>query len=352
MSTEIRIGADRLEQWSADLLTSAGVPNADAAEIAHHLVFADLRGVDTHGTSRLKIYLTRLESGAMNWSTQPQIVRESPVHAVIDGGNGFGQVVARDATDVAIEKALTSGMASVTVHHSNHCGCLAYYTLRMAERGLIGFACTNAPAFMPPFGAKEAFFGTNPFSIAAPAGTNPPFVLDMATSQVARGKIINAAREGTPIPEGWAIDRDGNPTTDAQAGMAGFVLPMGGAKGSGLAAMVEVFAGVLSGSLLSPALPKMYEQTDVAAQLGHFFMAIRPDLHLPADEFGARMDEMLDGIRNAAPAPGTQAVLAPGDLERSKEAEHRRVGVPVQPGVLVEFKELAKRYGVPLPDVR
>ncbi len=346
---EIRIGAEQLERWSADLIAAAGVPREDAEQIAHHLVFADLRGVDTHGTSRLKIYLTRLESGAMNPTTHPRIMRESPVHAVVDGGNGFGQVIAQFATDTAIEKASASGMASVTVHHSNHCGCLAYYTLRMAERGLIGFACTNAPAFMPPFGAREAFFGTNPFSIAVPAGRNPPFVLDMATSQVARGKIINAAREGQPIPEGWAIDREGNPTTDAAAGMAGLVLPMGGAKGSGIAAMVEVFAGVLSGALLSPAVPKMYEQPDVPAQLGQFFMAIRPDLHMPADEFGARMDDMLDGIRRTAPAPGVAAVLAPGDLERGKETEMRRLGVPILPGVLAEFKELAQRYGVPLP---
>jgi LDH2 family malate/lactate/ureidoglycolate dehydrogenase len=350
MLMETRIAADRLERWSADLLVAAGVPAEDAAEVARHLVFADLRGVDTHGTSRLKIYLTRLETGAMHRTTHSVVMRESPVHAVIDGGNGFGQVIARDATDAVIEKASAIGMASATVYHSNHCGCLAYYTLRMAERGLIGFACTNAPAFMPPFGAKQAFFGTNPFSVAAPAGHNPPFVLDMATSQVARGKIINAAREGTSIPEGWAIDREGRPTTDAAAAMAGLVLPMGGAKGSGLAAMVELFAGVLSGSLLSPDLPRMYEHLDDPAQLGHFFMAIKPDLFLSRDEFGARMDAMLDGIRATPPAPGFDAVLAPGDLERYKEAEHRRLGVPITSGVLGEFTELAARYGVLLPE--
>ena len=349
MASITRIAPEQLEAWSVSLLMAAGVPRSDAEEVARHLVFADLRGIDTHGTSRLKVYLTRIESGAMAREARPHIVTETPASGLIDGANGFGQVVARRATEVAILKATASGMAAVTVRGSNHCGCLAYYTLLMAQAGLIGFASTNAPAFMPPFGGKAAFFGTNPFSFSAPAGRNFPFVLDMATSQVARGKIINAAREGRPIPEGWAITRDGHPTTDAQAGLEGFVLPMGGAKGSALAFMVEILAGVLTGALLSPRLPRMYEDLDQPQQLGHFFLALRPDLFIPEEEFRQRMDALLAGVRSVPPAPGFEHVLAPGDLELSKEAEYRRLDVPILPGVLAEFRELAARYGVPLP---
>ncbi len=280
----------------------------------------------------------------------PRILQESPVSAVVDGQNSFGQVTARMATELAIAKASTSGMAAIAVRNSNHCGCLAYYTLLMAEAGLIGIASTNAPAFMPPFGAKEAYFGTNPLSFAAPGGKNRPFVLDMATSQAARGKIINAAREGASIPEGWAITREGYPTTDASAALAGFVLPLAGAKGSGLAATVEVLSAVLTGALTSPQLPRMYEDLATPAQVGHFFLALRPSLFVPDDEFRERMDALMAEIRALAPAPGFEQVLAPGDLELRNETENRSLGVPTPPGVLRDFRELAERYAVPFPE--
>jgi LDH2 family malate/lactate/ureidoglycolate dehydrogenase len=349
MAEIIRIAPDRLETWSIALLTAAGVPDADAAEIARHLIFADLRGVDTHGTSRLKIYLTRLQAGLIAPGTRTRILQESPVSAVLDGGNGFGQVVARRATELAIAKARETGMAIVTVRNSNHCGCMAYYSLLMAQAGLIGLTATNAPAQMAPYGGKEAFFGTNPFSLAAPGGKEPPFVFDMATSQVARGKIINAAREGKPIPEGWAITRDGLPTTDSKAALAGFVVPVGGAKGSALAFMVEILAGVLTGALIGPQLPKMYEAMNEPQQVGHFFLAFRPDLFMPMTEFTGRMDETVDGLRRVAPAPGFDQVHAPGDIERIRADENRRLGIPIPPGVCKEFRELSAQCRIALP---
>lgn len=349
MAELARIVPQRLQQWSTDLLAAAGVPRPDAEEVARHLLFADLRGIDTHGTSRLKIYLARMESGAMSRTTNPRVLRETPVSALVDGGNGLGQVVSRFAADLAITKARTSGMAAVAVRNSNHCGCMAYYTMLMAEAGLIGLASTNSSANMPPFGGKAAYFGTNPFSLAAPAGEHRPFVFDMATSQVARGKIINAAREGKSIPEGWAITREGVPTTDAREGLAGFVVPMAGAKGSALAFMVEILSGVLPGALVGPALPRMYEDLSQPQQVGHFFMAFQPDLFMAADEFRARMDRILTEVRAVPPAPGFGQVMAPGDVELAKEAEFRRVGVPIPPGVHGEFRELAARYGVALP---
>lgn len=349
MSGVVRVAPEELEGWAARLLAAAGVPAEEAAEVARHLVFADLRGVDTHGTSRLKIYLDRVEAGAMARQARIQVLHETPVSALLDGGNGFGHVVARRATDLAIAKAQDQGLAAVAVRGSNHCGCLAYYTLRMASAGLIGFAATHAPANMPPYGGRMAFFGTNPFSMAAPAGEDRPFVFDMATSQVARGKIINAAREGKPIPEGWAITRDGYPTTDPKEALAGFVLPMAGPKGSALAFMVEILCGILTGAPVGPELPRMYEDLSQPQQVGHFFLALRPDLFMPLAEFRRRMDAVLAAVRRVPPAPGHDRVLAPGDLEALREEEHRRLGIPIPPGVQREFAELAGRYGVPLP---
>lgn len=349
MASVTYIAPDRLESWSNALLVAAGVPADEAAEVTRHLLFADLRGIDTHGTSRLNIYLKRMAAGVMSPTAQMKVERETPVSALLDGGNGFGQVVAKRATEIAIAKAKLTGVAMVAAKNSNHCGCMAYYTLAMAEAGLIGFATTNSPANMPPFGGKAAFFGTNPISVAVPAGKNPPFVFDMATSQVARGKIINAAREGKPIPEGWAITREGLPTTDSRAAMDGFVLPMGGAKGSALSFLADILSGVLTGGVFGPHIPRMFERMDEPQQVAHFFWAFRPDLFMDLDEFTARMDLILDEVRAVAPAPGFSQVLAPGDVERANEERIRRQGIPIPAGIRRELGELADTYGVPLP---
>lgn len=345
-----RIEAARLEAWAAALLQEAGVDPADAAEVARQLVAADLRGVDTHGTSRLGIYLQRLEAGLIARRTEVRVLRETPVSALLDGQHGFGQVVAVRATDLAIRKAREAGVGIVVVRNSTHCGALAYFTLRMAAAGLIGFAATHAPASMPPWGGSQPFFGTNPLSWAFPAGDEGPVVLDMATSQVARGKIFRAVREGWPeIPPGWATDRQGVPTTDPRAAQDGMVLPAGGVKGYGLAMVVELLAGILSGAPFGPHLPRMYERLNEPQQLGHFFLALRPDLFLPEEEYRARVDRLVREVRAVPPAPGTDRVRAPGDVEAEQEAERRRLGIPLGPGVLQEFRELAGRYGVPLP---
>lgn len=306
MTQSTRIAPDRLQDWSIRLLTAAGLPASEAEEVARHLLFADLRGIDTHGTSRLKIYLLRMAAGSLSPVAHISVLNESPVSALLDAGNSFGHIASRQATEMAIAKAKEHGMAMVGVRNSNHNGCMAYYTLLMAEAGLIGFAVTNSVANMPPWGGMEMFFGTNPISMAAPAGAEPPFVFDMATTQVARGKIINAAREGKPIPEGWALTKDGNPTTDSKAAMEGVMLPMAGPKGSALSYGVEILAGIMTGALTGPELPRMYEQLDQPQQVGHFFLALRPDLFTPMAQFHlSRVAERLHRARNHGVQAGT-----------------------------------------------
>jgi LDH2 family malate/lactate/ureidoglycolate dehydrogenase len=342
----VRIDPGALFDWTAALLRQAGLDAPDAEEVSRHLVFADLRGIDTHGTSRLKIYLERLESGAIA-RTAPVIERETAVSALVDGRAGFGQLVCRFATELTIEKARRAGIAAVAVRNSNHCGCMSYYTLQMAEAGLVGLAVTNTNAGMPPFGGMDGFFGTNPISVAAPAGEEEPFVLDMATSVVAFGKIFNAAREGKPIPAGWAITADGQPALDPKE--AAWVLPMAGPKGSGLAMLVETLGGVLPGALLSVLQTGMYEAPLVPQENGQFFLAFRPDLFRPEEEFRAAMDDLIRRLRTVRPAPGHDRVLSPGDLERLTAQRYSREGIPVQPGQQREFAALGDRYGRPFP---
>lgn len=347
-----RFDPGALTAWAAAVLSRAGADGFEAREVAAQLVAADLRRVESHGTSRLEIYVRRLAAGLVATPVRVRILGETPVSAHVDGQNGFGQIVALQATDLAIAKSKASGMAAVAVMNSNHCGALAYFTLRMAAAGLIGFATTNATANMPPPGGRRPYLGTNPFSWAVPAGSEAPFVVDMATSQVARGKIQSAAREGlTDIPSGWAVDRDGVPTTDPVAALEGMVLPMGGPKGFGLAFMVEVLAGVLSGAAVGPELPRMYESFSETQQVGHFFLAFRPDLFMPEERFRSRMDRLMREIRAVPPAPGVARVMLPGDPEREAEQENHRRGVPVAPGTIAEFRMLAERYDVALPEM-
>lgn len=345
----LRIAPELLEGWVSAVLERAGLRPDDAAEVARHLVFADVRGIESHGTARVTIYLQRIERGGLIPNAVPRVVRQTPVSALVDGGAGPGHSVARLASDLCIEKALASGMAAVAITNSNHAGCMAYYTLQMARAGLIGFGTTNASPLMPPFGSRAAYFGTNPIAFAVPAGEEAPLCYDGATSVVAKNRINNYARDGKPLPAGWALDKDGRPTTDPVAARSGFVVPIGDYKGSGLAFIMDVLSGAVSGPVFGASVPGMFTQPETPMGSGQFFWAFRPDLFSDMDEFRARMDKAIREVRALPPAPGFTRVLAPGDPELAKEAEYRRLGIPMGAALLAEFAEAAERYGVPVP---
>ncbi len=325
-----------------------GMSEKSAAETADNLLFADLRGTNSHGLARLKMYTTQLEKGFINAKAEPEIVSERGGALVIDGRNAPGVHTAIFAMEKTVEKAKAGGMAFCTVRNSSHYGVAGYYSAMASAVGQIGFAFTNTLPVVAHFGAKKPGTGTNPLSVAMPCETHDDFLLDMATSVVARGAIANCAREGKPIPLGWACDKDGNPTTDAKAAMAGYCLPLGGGRGSGICLAIDAMCGILSGgcSCLETRPMATLSPEDYAKGPGvcHAFGAIEVDYFMDLAEFKARMDRFIDGLKAAPTAPGFDEILMPGEPEARRCAANRKAGsVPVALENFNEVREICKR---------
>lgn len=334
----------------AAILSAWGMPPANAEPTADILAWADLHGIDSHGLSMLPHYDAWRRGGRVRLDAEPVIERQTPVMALIDGGGGLGHVPARFAMRTAIEKAKISGMAIASVRNSSHFGACGYYTLMAAEAGLIGIACTSASGVRvaPTRGAK-ARFGTDPWSFAAPGEPGRPFLLDMATTTVAFGKVRNKANEKIPAPPGWVLTSDGHPSTDPldAAERGGFLTSLGGAeengsyKGYGLAAMVNILAACLSGSTL--VTDPMHTRKPQGIDLGHFFMAIDPALFREPGAFQSDVARFTDDLRATPPVDPARPVLVAGDPERAVAARRRLEGVPVGLGLLAQIREIARQ---------
>ena len=342
----MRFSAEYLKNYCQTLMTARGV-DADCAEtVADMLLDAELTGVATHGVSRLAIYLERVERGLVSRHNDARIVRESPAAVAIDAGNSLGAVGARFAMETCIRKARQTGCCFATVKRSNHFGAAAYYTRMAARAGMIGFCCTNLTAKIAPHGATEPFMGTDPISVAVPS-RGEPIVLDMTPSVVALGKLILAQKLGKEIPLGWALDRDGRPTTDPAAGRAGSLIPIGGPKGSGLALMVEVLAGVLSGAGTATHLHDLYE-FDAPQGVGHFLGAIDVSCFLDGEAFRAGVSDMAAEIKGLQRSEGVAEVLLPGERASRSAASKAKTGIDVPEAVCAELNALGKPYGMSL----
>ena len=342
----MRFSVSYLKDYCERLMTARGVDADCAATVADMLLDAELTGVSTHGVSRLAIYLERVEKGLVSRHNEVKVLRESPSAVAIDAGNSLGAVGARFAMETCIRKARDTGCCFATVKNSNHFGAAAYYTRMAARAGMIGFCCTNLTAKIAPHGATEPFMGTDPISVAVPS-RGEPIVLDMTPSVVALGKLILAQKLGKEIPLGWALDRDGRPTTDPAAGRAGSLIPIGGPKGSGLALMVEVLAGVLSGAGTATHLHDLYE-FDAPQGVGHFLGAIDVSCFLDGEAFRAGVSDMAAEIKGLQRSEGVAEVLLPGERASRSAASKAKTGIDVPEAVCAELNALGKPYGMSL----
>jgi LDH2 family malate/lactate/ureidoglycolate dehydrogenase len=346
----VTVTAEAADAFVQRLMIAHGVPEPDAATVAHCLVSADLRGVDTHGLSRLPGYLDRLRRGLINARPALAPKRVTPVAASLDGQDGFGFVVGMRAIGEAMAMAREFGVGIVSVKRSTHFGMAASYVLPAIEAGFIALVFSNASPAMPPWGGREGLLGTNPFAAGAPGGRLGPYLLDMSPAVAARGKIRRAERRGETIPLGYALDKDGHPTTDPNAALGGVVLPIGGYKGSGLSMLMDIFGGVISGAAFAGMVADQYKVFDRPQDVGHFFLALRPDLFMPMSEYRARMDTLIERVRACPKSDGFDEILIPGEPEARLEVEHRRTGIPYSPGEIAALQaEAAKAKLAPLP---
>ena len=328
------------------VLEKVGVPRENAEMVASSLLAANLRGVDTHGITRLPVYVERLQAGLMDGKAIGAVAADGVSTAVYDGQNGMGQVVGTKGMQLAIAKADSAGAGFVTVRNSNHFGTAAYYAMMALEHDMIGITMTDSPPLMAPWGGRKGFLGTNPLSIAAPAGKERPFVFDMATSVVARGAVILAAKKGEQIPPTWAVDKDGLPTTDAKAALEGAVLPLGGHKGFGLAMAIDILSGILASGPFGPHIGELYNNNTKPQRVGHFFGAIRIDNFRPVQEFKTEMDSMIQEVKAQPLAKGVEKIMVAGEPEYLTEIDRRHNGVPLSDAVVSDLTELGASVGV------
>ncbi|WP_170231248.1 Ldh family oxidoreductase [Pseudonocardia kunmingensis] len=336
----------RLRGHCAAVFRAAGLDGAAADLVADSLVDAEARGIGSHGVNRTRIYAERLRGGMIDAAARPAVVREQPGGVHIDAGNAIGHLGAQAGTDAAVERALQGAVCVAGVANSNHCGTLAYFTRQVAARGLVAIAMSTAPPTMVYFGGRTRAVGTNPVSMAVPRAGGPPVTVDMATSATARGKIILAHQLGTEIPDGWAVDEAGRPTTDPAAALLGSVLPFAGPKGSGLAMMVELLCGALVAGVTADGIGDMYEDWTRTQRVSHLFIVLNPDGWLGREAFLAHVEAFARRVHDLPPAEGFDQVLLPGEVEENARAAAERDGVTLSASVAADLDAIAAEVGL------
>ncbi|KAI0405903.1 Malate/L-lactate dehydrogenase [Xylaria palmicola] len=329
-----------------NVLIGNGVPAPNAEVVARCLVAADLRGIDTHGMNRIPSYMARVRQGVLDPTASPEVKKITPVVAQVDGRNGFGFLAASEGMAVAVDMAREFGIGMVSVKRSNHFGMSAWIVQQAIDAGMMSLVFTNSSPALPPFGGKEKLLGVSPIACGAPGGEEKPFILDMAPSVAARGKIFKAKRRGEKIPLDWALDSEGRPTDDPDAALGGVMQPMGGPKGSGLAIMMDVFSGVLSGSAFAGHVTGPYDPSK-PSDVGHFLIAIKPDLFLSLEDFRERMDYLYQRVTGADKAAGVDRIYFPGEIEQLTQEEREKTGIPLVQAEIDALNEEAARVGKP-----
>lgn len=339
----VRLDPAGLREVCTELFKAYGLEDEGAATVADCLITADLRGVASHGTVRIKSYLERARKE--HWNPRPNIQFEQHGAACsVFGDDGFGALVGTAAMKKAIEIAKEYGVGVCAVRRSSHFGMASYYSLMAAKENMIGFCCTNGVSNLAPYGAMEGMLGTSPFAAAVPVEDKPPVSLDISCSVTARGKISNALREKKEIPTDWALGTDGYPTTDpAEAIKAGALLPMGGHKGSGISIIIDSLCGVLSGGSTAK---HVREDPDSGPDVGHFFVALNIEAFRSVEDFKKDSARMCDDLKNAKPRPGVEEVFIPGEQAAKKAEKNLSRGIQIGRGGFAEMLEVCGKYGL------
>ncbi|HWP25565.1 MAG TPA: Ldh family oxidoreductase [Xanthobacteraceae bacterium] len=341
--SEIRFPAEVLLAFAREALVSCGMPEGDAGTVAQAIIEADLVGADAHGIFRLPQYVRNLQSGRINPKARISILQRSPATALLDGDNGMGHLVMTHAAELAVKLAREAGVGWVGARRSNHAGAAGVYAAMMLGHGMVGlYAAVSSANHMAPWGGAEPLIGTNPIAVAIPAGAEAPVVLDIATSVASFGTIRTHALAGKPMPEGWVIDRKtGAPITDAQRVAEGVLRPIGGYKGSGLALMIGLLAGVLNGAAFGHEVIDFTVPGTEPCNTGQFVVALDVKRFMPPEVFVCEVDRHLRDLRASARLPGIDAIRYPGEQRLQRKMQRQREGVPLAAGLVKQLDELA-----------
>jgi LDH2 family malate/lactate/ureidoglycolate dehydrogenase len=347
MSNDIIVNAGRLRDYCTSLFKSLGMPEKEAFINADNLVDADLKGHPSHGASRMPIHLKRIRMGVARASYELKLISDKPSVALYDACNSMGPYVSVKAMEHAIEKAKQTGVSFITVKNSNHYGTAGYYAELAIKQGMIGFSITNASPRMAPWGSKDAYFGTNPFAVGIPADKQLPIIADMATSLVARGKVVIAAQNKEKIPLGLGMTKEGEPTTDPVEALAGTVAPLGNYKGSAIALLITVLSGMLSGSAFGHNVKDMYAHFTGGTMTSHAFGALNIDAFVPSDIFRSSMDKMILDIKQSSLSKNTTEIFLPGEIEQRNRERGLRDGIPLSKPIIEDLKREGELCKVP-----
>ncbi len=338
---------DALKEFCVSLLEKVGVPRDEGMFMIDGLVLANMRGVDSHGVSRMPIYMKTLGLNLIRKTASMRIENETSSSMVVDAENSIGSVIGFRVMNKLMEKAQDTGVVMASVKNSTHFGMSAHFSMIPLEKDMIGWAISNSPKSMAPWGGVEPFTGTNPLSCAVPAGVMRPIVLDMATAVAAKGKIILALNGDGKIPAGWALDKNGVVTTDAREAMQGTVMPIGGPKGFGISLLIDILSSGLSGGVFGPHVNNLYNTFDDAQHMCHAFGVINVGKFIPVDMFKARIDQMIREIKACKPAQGVTEIRLPGEIEFELYETRQKSGIPLASVTYRELEDLGKEHNVP-----
>ncbi|MBA7527464.1 putative oxidoreductase YjmC [subsurface metagenome] len=343
----IRVSSDKLRIIVCKIFESVGMPEEDAFITSDSLVESDLNGVYSHGVMRVAIYVKRLELKSNESKPIIKLIKDKKGTAILDGGNGMGQVVSYKAMKIAIEKAKKYGISSIGVLNSNHNGAEAYYVKMALKHDMIGYCLSvSGRNILAPHGGFTPLLGNNPFAISAPTKDEIPIIFDMACSVAARGWIKLALKEEINLPEGWALNIEGKPTIDPQEAYDGSVLPIAGYKGYGLALMISIFSAVLTGAAIAENVSDLYGYFDRKQNVGHFIGALNIEYFISLSEFKERMDRLIRFIKTSKRFEGVEKIYLPGEIEHNTNKINLEKGIPIQIKIYEELKNLAKKYNI------